>query len=62
MFFFQLKTIINVLISSSRFIWIPMLCVYGHYKKKKKIGAGIVFIRQNLTYTDSDSGVMLINL
>ena len=23
--------IINVLIGSSRFIWIPMLCVYGHY-------------------------------
>ena len=30
--FFQFKIIINVLVSSLRFIWIPMLWVYGHYK------------------------------
>ena len=27
--FFQLEIILNVLVSSSRFIWIPMLWVYG---------------------------------
>ena len=30
--FFQFEIIINVLVSSSRFICIPMLCVYGHYQ------------------------------
>ena len=30
--FFQWEIIINVLASSLRFIWIPMLLVYGHYK------------------------------
>ena len=30
--FFQFEIIINVLVSSSRFIWIPMLWVYGHWK------------------------------
>ena len=29
--FYQLETHINVLVSSFRFIWIPMLWVYGHY-------------------------------
>ena len=30
--FFQFQIIIPVLVSSFRFIWIPMLWVYGHYK------------------------------
>ena len=30
-FFFQYEIIINVLVMSFRFIWIPMLWVYGHY-------------------------------
>ena len=29
---FQFEIIINVSVSSSRFIWIPMLWVYSHYK------------------------------
>ena len=29
--FFKFEIIINVLVSSLRFIWIPMLGVYGHY-------------------------------
>ena len=29
---FQFEIIITVLVSSFRFIWIPMLWVYGHYK------------------------------
>ena len=40
--FVQFKIIINVLVSSFRFIWMPMLWVYGHH----------IFIRQNLTSTD----------
>ena len=30
--FFQFEMIINVLVSSLRFIWIPVLYVYDHYK------------------------------
>ena len=30
--FFQFEIITNVLVSSSRFIGIPVLGVYGHYK------------------------------
>ena len=30
--FLQFETIINVLVSSLRFIWVPMLWVYDHYK------------------------------
>ena len=30
--FLQIENIINVLDRSSRFIWIHMLWVYGHYK------------------------------
>ena len=30
--FFQFESIIHVLISSCRFIWIPMLLVYSYYK------------------------------
>ena len=29
--FFKFESIINVLVSSSRFIWTPMSWVYGHY-------------------------------
>ena len=29
--FFQFEIIINVLVSSSHFFWLPMLWVYGHY-------------------------------
>ena len=49
---FQLKNIINVLVSSFRFIWIPMLWVYDHWKYFDFFSAGIVFIRQNLTSID----------
>ena len=51
--FFNLRSsyLISVLDSSSRFIWIPMLCVYGHYLFYFFI-AGTVFRRQNLTSND----------
>ena len=44
--------IINVLVSYFRFIWIPMLRVYGYYKYFHYFSTGIVFSRQNLTSTD----------
>ena len=47
--FFQFEIIITVLVSSFRFIWIPMLWVYGHYKYFHSYSAGIDFSRQNLT-------------
>ena len=50
--FVQFKIIINILVSSFRFIWIPMLWVFDHYKFFNFFSAGIVFIRQNLTSTD----------
>ena len=50
--FFQFEIILNVLVGSLRFIWIPMLWVYGQWKYFNSFGAGIVFIRQNLTSTD----------
>ena len=52
--FIQFEVIINVLVSSFQFIWIPMLWVYVHYKYLNYFSAGIVFIhvRQNLTYKD----------
>ena len=31
MFFFQLEISINVLVSCSRFVWIPILWIYSHY-------------------------------
>ena len=31
-FFVQFEIIIDILVGSFWFIWIPMLCVYGHYK------------------------------
>ena len=47
--FFHFKVIINVLVSSSPFIWRPTLWVYGHYKCLNSFGARAVFRRQNLT-------------
>ena len=46
------KITLNVLVSSFRFIWIPMLLVYDRYKYFNSFSAGINFIRQNLTSTD----------
>ena len=50
--FCQFEIIINVLVSSFWFIWIPMLQVYDHYKYFNHLSAGTVFILQNLTSTD----------
>ena len=50
--FFQFEIIINVLVTSSCFIWIPMLLVYAHFKYVYFYSAGIDFGRQNLTSTD----------
>ena len=50
--FFQFEIIINVLVISFWFIWIPMLWVYGHYKYVYSYSTGIDFSRQNLTSTD----------
>ena len=58
--FFQFEIIINVLVSSFRFIWIPMLWVYGHYKYFNSLYVFIrlytsetdVYRRQILTYKD----------
>ena len=50
--YFQFEIIINVLVSSFQFIWIPMLWVYHHYKYAYSYSAGIDFRRQNLTSTD----------
>ena len=47
--FFQIEIILNGLVSSFRFIWIPMLWVNGHYKYSYSYSAGIDFRRQNLT-------------
>ena len=44
--FFQFEIIINVSVSSFRFIWIPMLWVYNHYKYVYPYSAGIDFSRQ----------------
>ena len=54
MFLFDLN--LNVLVSSFRFIWIPMLWVYGYFNYFNSFSAGIVFIRQNDLYT-SESDV-----
>ena len=45
--FFQFEIIINGLVISFWFIWIPILWVYDH---KKYFTGETVFIRQNLTY------------
>ena len=50
--FFQLEKIINVLVSTSRFILIPMLWVYGHYEYFNSFSVRTVFIRQNMTFID----------
>ena len=52
--FFQFEIIINVIVSSFWFIWIPMLWVYGQQKYFYSYSAGINFSRQNLT-SDSDN-------
>ena len=46
--FFQFEIIITVF-SSFRFIWIPMLCVYGHCKLLYSYNEGIDFRRHNVT-------------
>ena len=50
--FFQFEIIINGLVSSFRFIWIPMLWVYGHSKYFYSYSTGIDFSRHNLPSTD----------
>ena len=50
--FSRFEIIINVLVSSFRFIWIPMLWVYGHYQYVDSYSAESDFSRQNLTSTD----------
>ena len=47
--FFQFETIMMVLVSSFRFIWIPLSWVYDHNKYFNSYSAGIDFSRQNLT-------------
>ena len=42
--FFKFEILIDVLVISFRFIWIPMLWVYGHYKYLNSLSAGIVLI------------------
>ena len=49
---FQSEIIVNVLVSSFRFIWIPILWVYGQYNFFNSFSAEIVFKRQNLTSVD----------
>ena len=55
--FFQFQIITNALVIAFRFIWIPMLCVYGYYKIVYSISAGIDFRRQNVTFIDLTSTV-----
>ena len=47
-FFFQFEIILNFLVSSFRFIWIPMLWFSGHYKYCNSFSAVIVLRCQNL--------------
>ena len=49
---FQFEIIINVLVSSFRFIRIPMLWVHDHCKYFNSYSAGTDFSRQTLTSTD----------
>ena len=49
---FVFEIIINILVCSFWFIWIPMLWVYGQQKYFHSYSAGIDFSRQNLTSTD----------
>ena len=46
------EIVINVLVRSFRFIWIPMLWVYDDYTYFSCYSARIEFRRQNLTSTD----------
>ena len=46
--FFRFEIIVNILVSSLRFIKIHMLWVYGHYKCFNSFSAGTGFIRQNV--------------
>ena len=50
--FFQSKIIVNVSVSSIRFIWILMSWVYGYYTYFNSFSAGTVSIHHNLTCTD----------
>ena len=47
--FFQLEIIIDVLVSSFWFFWIPILWVYGQYKYFYYNSAGIDLRRQNVS-------------
>ena len=49
--FFQFEIIINFLLSSSRYIWIPMLGVYGHPGYFYSYIAGIYLISNKLCGT-----------
>ena len=51
--FFKFKISINALISSFCFICIPMPWVYGNYKYFNASSVGTVFIRRNLTSTET---------
>ena len=48
--FFQFEIIINFLVCSFRFIWMPMLWVHGRYKYFNSFSVQTVFIHQNLMY------------
>ena len=48
--FFQFEIIINVSVSSFRFIWIPMLWVHGHYDFVYFYSTAIHFRRLILTF------------
>ena len=50
--FFQFERIINVLVSSFRFIWIPMLWVYSHYILFIFFSAVAIYRRQILSSID----------
>ena len=52
MLFFQFESIINILVISFRFIWIPMLWVYAHYTIFNSFIAGVDFLRRNLASTE----------
>ena len=57
--FFQFEIIINVLVTSFRFIWIPILWIYGQYKYFLSMRGPSLYVkiqrlyrRQILTYKD----------
>ena len=50
--FFQFEIIINVLVISFWFLWIPVLWVYDHQTYFYSYSAGIDLSRQNLTSVD----------